>query len=126
MPFCRICEEYMFDHRPHVCPPEWELLQEDELKSLGRGPASGRFYPPEWVLVYGTDEEHACEKWAERYDQNGDYTIVSGRHGAEIVYIRKVADEDFIGPTPAQRWSVSGESVPQYSAEREEVKHERA
>lgn len=120
MPFCIICDEFMYSSGPaHQCPPEWEIVMEDDLR-LGRNP-SGRVYPPQWVLAYGREEEDAIEKWAERYDQGGDYTIVSSQQ-AYIVYIRKVADEDFIGPTLAQRWSVAGESVPRYSANREEIK----
>lgn len=94
-----------------TCPPEWELLQEDDL----------RFSLPVWELVYGSDEETAIEKWAKLYDQNGDYSIVQSGEGY-IVYIRKPADEDLIGPTPAQRWEVCGESVPHYTANRAEEK----
>lgn len=110
MPFCRICEEFIFDHRPHKCPPEWELIRAEEC-------SYARWGHPEWVLVHGDDEEEAIEKWAKRYDQNGDYDIVS-RGGEEIVYIRKPADEEFIGPRPAEKWAVSGESVPHYHAGR--------
>lgn len=114
MPWCRNCGGYVFDDIRcvvHKCPPEWELISEDEC-TYNHG-----WRPPEWTLVYAYDEEEAAEKWAEEYDCNGDYTIVGG--SPAVVYTRKVADENFIGPTFARRWSVSGESRLHYSADEE-------
>lgn len=121
MPWCRNCGEYIYEStaalhgRLHQCPPEWELIAEDELEHISVPGRTCR--PPEWTLVYAYDEEAAAEKWAEEYDCNGDYAIVGG--SPAVVYTRKVADEDFIGPTRARRWSVSGESRPHYSADEE-------
>lgn len=113
MPWCRICDEYMYASGPHKCPPEWEIIPEDECGLWTKS------RPPEWSLGYGADEEHAVERWAEYRDRNGDYTILSGHEA--VVYVRRPADEDLVGPAPAQRWVVSGESVPHYSADRAKI-----
>lgn len=61
----------------------------------------------EWREVYGTEPCRIVEAWAQRYDSNGDYTIVGGDDAQ--VWLR---DED----GNVTKWTVCGETVPEYHA----------
>jgi hypothetical protein len=62
------------------------------------------------------DHESAAEKWAEDYDNGGDYTIV-GQRDEPVVKVE--------GPDGSIKFfKVSGEAVPLYSAR--EVENEKA
>lgn len=60
-------------------------------------------------LMAGFDAEHAAKSWAERYDSDGNHSIVGG---AEVV-VFVALDQD--GSTP-ERFEVSGEVNPVYYA----------
>lgn len=71
-----------------------------------------------WEAEYGRDNaykveafdaKHAARRWAERYDSDGDYSVVGG---AEVV-VFVALDQD--GSTP-ERFVVSGEVNPVYYA----------
>lgn len=71
-----------------------------------------------WEAKYGRDNayrvkafdaEHAAKSWAERYDSDGNHSIVGG---AEVV-VFVALDQD--GSTP-ERFEVSGEVNPVYYA----------
>jgi hypothetical protein len=70
----------------------------------------GKVDDAEWTTVWGKDPESIVEAWAERYDSNGDYTIVSG--SPQEVWIRDARDDD----VKITKWEVTGESVPEYHA----------
>lgn len=102
--FCPKCNEYKGSFRPelHVCPPQW-LVRCPEYDGDEGFDEDARKY-------YAHDAQAAAEKWAERYDSDGDYTIVSG--DAPTVYVKKVGEPD----DTQLKFVVHGESVPQYSA----------
>ena len=90
---CPKCKEWVWTDR-HVCSPEYEI----------RDPEDG----DEWNKIHAPDPGTAVERWAERDDaESAEYRIVSG----ESVKV-EVRDPD--GNVTC--WTVSGESVPQYSA----------
>ena len=72
-----------------------------------------------WCPYYGQEEdgtvietdwaEDAAAEWAQRFDEQGDYTIISGSDVEVLVRREGSADEP-------QRFEVHGESVPHYSA----------
>lgn len=55
------------------------------------------------------DCEHAAEKWAELYDQDGDYTIIGNGESEEILVRKK-------GGTDIKKFKVFAESRAHYSA----------
>lgn len=95
---CTKCQGWIF-FDSHKCPPAFEVRQ---------------VYPSgdvdDWRTFYALDAEQAAEKWAERYDSYGDYTIVQGSPATVDV-------QDSEGK--ATRFIVHGESVPSYSAHEE-------
>lgn len=99
---CAECGETVYDwERSHRCNPRFVV----------------------WAPIYGQtaddggqafrvrDAEAAAEAWAERWDSNGDYEIIGGDE--VLVHVRG-ADGELL------RWTVAGETVPQYSAARED------
>ena len=93
---CTICSRYDFENT-HRCAPIWECQME------GDG--------DDWSTVHATDSEEAAERFAERYDQDGEYWIISGRHSGDVVVlVRK--DED----SEIRRWTIEAEAVPTYRA----------
>ncbi|MEE9386400.1 MAG: hypothetical protein V3V08_23545 [Nannocystaceae bacterium] len=103
---CPTCDVGHFDFEgPHVCPPEWCLYWTSELaKHPDRDPGEDAF------RVRGDDPESAAKKWAEEYDQDGDYHIVGGDSQEMTIWKPGEFDE-------ATRWLVRGEGVPSYWAE---------
>lgn len=71
------------------------------------GPRKGQVDEGDWDEVYGKDQQDIVEAWAQRYDADGDYTIVGGSE--EEVWIRNEDGE-------ITRWTVIGETVPEYHA----------
>lgn len=65
----------------------------------------------DWHKVYASDAEEAAELCAERFDSEGDYTII--RNGSGEIWTR---DED----GTIQKWDIEAEAVPSYNA-REKV-----
>jgi hypothetical protein len=66
--------------------------------------------PPDkgaWTEIYAADAEAAAEKFCERYDCDGEYTILKAQRGH--VYVR----DD--GGT-VTRWFIEAEAVPTYYA----------
>lgn len=100
---CTICREHgWFGNKimgEHVCKPIWECQPE--------------WYsdPEDWTPVHAADAESAAEKYAERYDQDGEYSIVGGHmRGDVVIRTRKPGDDVF------ERWDIEAEAVPTYRA----------
>jgi len=93
--WCETCNGIIWSAHTHTCPPVWRVYAED-------------IYGDEYVEVMALDAEQAAEKWAERYDCEGDYTIVSGSE--QTVTVTDVHGED------SKKLIVEGEGVPQYTA----------
>lgn len=92
---CRTCGHWGFADK-HACPPIWEArIFETKWQN-------------DWTEVYATDAEDAAERFAEEYDQGGDYTIIRDGN-AEIEVRRQGSDEAAI-------FDISAESVPEYTA----------
>lgn len=96
---CRRCHEYAWI--PCSCTRH-EIAQPDT-----GGQHKGQVHDDDWEEVYGRDAEDIVQAWAQRYDSDGDYTIVRG--GEEEVWVRD-------GDGNVTRWKVTGESVPSYHA----------
>jgi hypothetical protein len=92
---CKTCGVYGWVGT-HRCPPVWECRRvvpwDDE----------------EWTDVYATDARNAAEEFCDIFDSDGDYMII--RHGSATIDVRK-KDSDV-----AERFEVSAESVPRYTA----------
>ncbi len=63
--WCPKCEEYTVDLRFHQCPPTW----------LVRLPS---YHDDGFDEVLADNAEQAAQKFAEQYDQGGDYNVVGG------------------------------------------------
>ncbi|MCZ6868075.1 MAG: hypothetical protein O7G84_01065 [Gammaproteobacteria bacterium] len=99
--WCKDCSESIFDYdgaRPHKCPPAFLVWYEGH----GDDPEVDH------DVVHSHDAESAAEKWAEESDGQGDYTIVQGSD--ETVKVRPRDGGAW------ETWTVSGETVAQYSA----------
>lgn len=100
---CPKCHQYGWV-KTHTCKPfeacvDW---------SPDTAPWSRQPREDEWTDARSAgDAEDAAEHFCERYDADGDYTIVS--RGSGRVWIR---DEEGV----VTRWTISAESVPQYHA----------
>lgn len=94
---CTSCAEY--GYLPHGCV-EFEIAMEDKRSE------------PYWSTLYARDMELAAEKFADRYDCEGDYTIVRAGDGGEFYILVRKPEE----PDTMKRFHVYGESVPQYHA----------
>ncbi len=102
--WCPKCNNYKGAYRPdlHECPPRWQVRcpeydGEEDFEN------SRKFY--------AHDAQAAVEAWADRYDSDGDYAIVSG--DTPTVYVKMAGEPD----DTQQAFVVCGESVPQYSAQ---------
>ena len=98
---CAKCGEYMVFPKSHSCKPIWEVQIEEY---------HGDEY---WSEVRAYDEEGAVEEFAERYDQDGEYSIVSGHYEPEIK-VRKPGAKEY------KIFNVYGESVSKYYASEKE------
>jgi hypothetical protein len=92
---CETCKEWVF-FDSHRCPPKYQVRQVWPNGDVD-----------DWRDFYARDPEEAAEKWAERYDSYGDYTIVNGSSA-----IVDVMDEE----ETVTKFEVTGESVPSYRA----------
>lgn len=94
---CRKCGAFSVWQETHECPPIFAVwcLDYDQTEDDAR-------------RVHARTHEIAAEKWAERDDADGDYTIVRGTK--VVVMVRKEGEE-----TP-KALMVEGESVPNYNA----------
>ena len=95
MPWCDTCGGHMITWVTHNCPPIWRARVPDH---------DGDDYRE----IRARDAEHAAEKYAEEYDQGGDYYVVGGSPIDVIV-----ADAD---GQNEKTFNVKGEAVPQYTA----------
>lgn len=78
----------------HSCPPMWEArIFETKWEN-------------DWVEVRARDAEQAATKFAEQYDQGGDYDII--QRGGDEIEVRKSGDDKIV------MVDVSAESVPHY------------
>ena len=65
-----------------------------------------------WITVRARNAEEAAEKFGEHHDFNGaEYDICNGRE--TLMALVRAAGSEAI-----ERWEVSGEMVPSYSAEK--------
>lgn len=90
---CKRCHEWNW--APCRCKP-YEIAQAWR----------GKVDEGDWRSVWGKEPEDLVERWAERYDSNGDYTIVGGSE--QEVWVRDGDD--------VTKWTVRGETVPEYHA----------
>lgn len=93
--WCTTCNTYHYG--AGACWPEWDVW------CLERGDERG-----DSRAILATSAENAAERWAERDDSGGDYTIVGGE--TVTVCVARVGEER------VQRYRVSGEAVPEYTA----------
>lgn len=94
---CRRCGEFGYA-KSHTCSPIWLVYNPDD-----GGPEDAR-------KIHATCGGEAAEKWAEVDDaESADFHIA---HGASVVVLARLADSD----DAWERYSVSGESVPSYTA----------
>lgn len=64
-------------------------------------------------LIEAVDAEAAAEAFADERDRDGDYTCVAGTPVTVLVH-QKDAAGDYVGPVKS--FTVTGESIPSYSA----------
>jgi hypothetical protein len=79
----------------HVCPPKWDVWETTEAREDARH-------------IYARNADIAAEKYAERDDANGEYSIVGG--SPIWVCVAKHGSEEI------STFTVEGESVPEYTA----------
>lgn len=97
---CETCGGYK--GMVHRCPPRWTCWipyfdEDGDIDDYHGGKHS----------VHATDAEEAAEKYAERHDMEGDYTIVGGQE--VVVHVRD-------GDGKIIRCKVRGETRAVYSA----------
>lgn len=100
---CRICGEWGWTDT-HKCPPRWDIYCPEN----GDEPDHARSF-------YAIDAEAAAEKWAERYDEY-DEPSIARQDFTPTVCVRRYGTDDVW-----ERWTVSGEYVPQYYAREAEA-----
>ena len=96
---CTICDHFGFTDT-HRCPPLWECAIEEPGE-------------PYWQEVCARDRETAAEKFAESYDNDGDYTIIQAGDGGDTVVLVREPEK----PDTVKRLHVWGEMVAHYNAE---------
>jgi hypothetical protein len=107
MPDCPICDEHYIpgdpdtmnpNAYPHTCPPRW--LVWNEVQDTEADACS----------IYARSAAEAAERWAENFDRDGTgYPIMAGMK--VVLHVRKDPD-GFL-----QRFKVTGEAEPVYTAE---------
>jgi hypothetical protein len=99
MPFerCAICKEYHWTDKP--CLPLFEVSWPE-------------YDPDEWFLIRAASPSEAAEKWAGRFDAQGDYDIIY-KGNAENVIVRDSNGETF-------HFDITAETVREYNATRRE------
>jgi hypothetical protein len=102
---CKDCGCWGFTDT-HRCPPMWEIEPAWVIRRRDQ-PDEVTWEEEELQTVSGTDEEEALEHWAERFDGEGDHTIVRGSE--RLVRIREKGKQEW------KEYTVSGELVAQYS-----------
>ena len=100
---CPKCGCYEWRHRSwrtgkHVCPPRFLVCLPEYH---GDGVDDGQY-------VHAPDPESAAEKWAEKYDSEGDYPVLDG--GPITV---RVADSD----GTVTHWKITAEASVNYYTE---------
>lgn len=101
MPFCKICEGYIWTPgSPHVCPPAFECRLDEKDKR-----------DRDWCMVYAADAESAAEKFADRHDCENEYLILQqGDRGATVVEVRS-------SHGLVTLWKIRAESLAHYYAD---------
>lgn len=94
---CPICHQWKFSNH-HTCPPLWEVREVTADSN------------EDWHNIRAWEASGAAEKYADDYDCHGDYTIIRGT--SIKVDVRAFASDKI------ERFEVTGESVPSYTAER--------
>jgi len=96
---CKTCGSWMMFPNSHRCPPKFDVIDADG--GYGKDPW-------QWAkAIFAHDAETAAEKYADQSDCEGDYSIIRGNEAT--ILVRDEAGE-------ITRWTVTGESVPSYSA----------
>ena len=93
----------------HTCPPAWHVWQPDQ----GSTREDAR-------TVYAYSRDTAVERWAERDDaESADYCIIRGTEATVLIARADGPEKDVVAT-----YTVSGESVPEYTARLVEPKEE--
>lgn len=96
---CKTCGAWMMFPESHRCPPKFDVIDADG----GYGDD-----PWQWAKsIRAHDPCDAAEKYADDSDCEGDYSIVRG--SPATIFVRDASGE-------ITCWTVTGESVPSYSA----------
>lgn len=102
MSWCKLCNNYMLFPDRHQCPPAFVCQPADE----------GLYGDGNQITVHSRDAEGAAEQFAEQWDSDGDCEILRSGTGFEVKVTAPGGEVTY--------WSVCGESVPSYSADRSE------
>lgn len=98
---CEVCETWIYSDF-HKYPPLWEvaIVSDDDVPD-----------DDDYRRIYAHNAEEAAEKATEQDDSDSaEYSIVkAGDSGDFVAWVRRPGGE-------AKRYSVIGESVPQYTA----------
>ena len=97
MDWCKHCRALIFSGNTHQCPPKWSVWIAEDPREDTEG------------IFHAVDAAEAAEKFIEEWDQDG-YDMLTYASSTEV----KVCLADGIGET--KTFSVSGESVPTYTA----------
>jgi len=104
---CPECRELIWNFNgredPHKCKPKWFVWCDDQEDEDDAG------------IIHATDSEAAAEKYTEEYDQDGEYSVVSG--SPITVHVRPAYRAGDV-----EHFEVHGESVPEYRATKLETK----
>ncbi len=95
--WCPKCEGYTVDIKFHQCPPTWRVRL---LPYHGED---------DYDEVLANSAQQAAQKFAEQYDQGGDYTVVGGSPIEVLVSGHKSENE--------KKYHVEGEAVATYYAQ---------
>lgn len=97
---CAECGKHFFfadDARTHRCKPQWNVWEDEQTREWGR-------------TVRASDAQAAAEEWAAAEDWDGAEFAIVGQRREPTVNVAAVGSDD------VQRFVVSGEAVPEYTA----------
>ncbi len=100
--WCKTCGAFILYPGSHVCPPQWECWHEDEESREH----SAR-------KVYARNSEAAATEWAKRNDEDNFECAIAAGNPAVVCVVPLGAP----GDSKPLRFDVTGELVPEYTAE---------